>query len=419
MSSEVKRKIAYFYNNNIGLYYYGDHHPMKPIRIKMAHQLIVNYGLYRKMDIYEPHIASIDELTQFHTKDYIDYIESISRTDNNSSFPKKFNIGETDCPMFEGLINFSQISTGGSIDGARLLNNNDADIAINWAGGLHHARKMEASGFCYVNDIVIGILELLKYHSRVLYIDIDIHHGDGVEEAFYCSNRVMTLSFHRFGDFFPGTGSITDIGEEEGKYYSMNVPLKKGIDDESYKYLFDNITKSVIDYYRPSAIVLQSGADSLCYDKLGDFNLTLKGHGNCLDFLKKFNLPILLLGGGGYTVENVSRCWAYETSLALGETLSNDLPITDFYSKYGDSSLPKSEYYKLHFNSISNMVNLNDKGFLNELIQYSNENLKSMDIAPNVDYNLPDEMYSCFNNEVKSSKVSRKEHQSEFFDEKN
>ena len=96
--------------------------------------------------------------------------------------------------------------SGGSIDAAMRLNHGLTDIAINWAGGLHHAKKSEASGFCYVNDIVLAILELLKFHARVLYIDIDIHHGDGVEEAFYTTDRVMTVSFHKFGEFFPGTG---------------------------------------------------------------------------------------------------------------------------------------------------------------------------------------------------------------------
>ena len=106
-------------------------------------------------------------------------------------------MGETsDCPAFDGLYNFCQLSAGGSIDAANLLLNQEADICINWAGGLHHARKREASGFCYVNDIVLCIIELLKYLPRVLYIDIDVHHGDGVEEAFYLSNRVMTCSFH-------------------------------------------------------------------------------------------------------------------------------------------------------------------------------------------------------------------------------
>jgi len=108
------------------------------------------------------------------------------------------------------------------------------DIAINWAGGLHHAKKFEASGFCYVNDIVIGILELLKYHPRVLYIDIDIHHGDGVQEAFYLTDRVMTVSFHKYGNyFFPGTGDMYEVGAESGRYYCLNVPLRDGIDDQS------------------------------------------------------------------------------------------------------------------------------------------------------------------------------------------
>lgn len=92
--------------------------------------------------------------------------------------------------------------------GAVKLNHGESDIAINWAGGLHHAKKSEASGFCYINDIVLAILELLKYHARVLYIDIDIHHGDGVEEAFYTTDRVMTVSFHKYGEYFPGTGDI-------------------------------------------------------------------------------------------------------------------------------------------------------------------------------------------------------------------
>lgn len=101
-------------------------------------------------------------------------------------------------------------------EGAARLNRGLCDIAINWAGGLHHAKKAEASGFCYVNDIVLGILELLRYYARVLYIDIDVHHGDGVEEAFYTTDRVMTVSFHKYGEFFPGTGELKVIGKERG-----------------------------------------------------------------------------------------------------------------------------------------------------------------------------------------------------------
>lgn len=106
------------------------------------------------------------------------------------------------------MYEFCQLSAGGSVAAAVKLNKQSADICINWGGGLHHAKKSEASGFCYVNDIVLGILELLKYHQRVLYIDIDVHHGDGVEEAFYTTDRVMTVSFHKYGEYFPGTGDL-------------------------------------------------------------------------------------------------------------------------------------------------------------------------------------------------------------------
>lgn len=182
---------------------------MKPHRIRMTHNLLLNYGLYRKMEIYRPHKAVFDEMTKFHSDEYIRFLRSI-RPDNMHEFNKpmqRFNVGE-DCPVFDGLYEFCQLSTGGSIAGAVKLNRQQSDIAVNWAGGLHHAKKSEASGFCYVNDIVLGILELLKYHQRVLYIDIDIHHGDGVEEAFFTTDRVMTVSFHKYGEYFPGTGDL-------------------------------------------------------------------------------------------------------------------------------------------------------------------------------------------------------------------
>ena len=148
-----------------------------------------------------------------------------------------------------------------------------------------------------MNDIVIGILELLKVHPRVLYIDIDIHHGDGVQEAFYLTDRVMTVSFHKYGNyFFPGTGDMYELGAESGRYYSLNVPLKEGMDDENYEFIFKPVMKDVIDFYQPSAIVLQCGSDSLANDRLGCFNLSIKGHGECVRYgiikknLKRRNL---------------------------------------------------------------------------------------------------------------------------------
>ena len=271
-------------------------------------------------------------MTKFHSDEYIRFLKNI-RPDNISEYNKlmaRFNVGE-DCPVFDGLYEFCSISSGGSVAGAIKINKQQTDIAINWGGGLHHAKKSEASGFCYVNDIVLAILELLKYHQRVLYIDIDVHHGDGVEEAFYTTDRVMTVSFHKYGEYFPGTGDLRDIGAGKGKYYAVNFPLRDGIDDEVYETIFQPVMSKVMDVYQPNAVVLQCGADSLTGDRLGCFNLTLKGHGRCVEFMRSFNVPLLLLGGGGYTIRNVARAWTYETSLALGVDISNELPYNDYF----------------------------------------------------------------------------------------
>lgn len=251
---------------------------MKPHRIKMAHNLIVNYGLDKHLDIIRPTRATPHKMTSFHTDEYIDFLSRVTpeTVEELTGRETRYLIG-TDCPAFEGLFEFCAISAGGSIAGAQRLNTGLSDIAVNWAGGLHHAKKREASGFCYVNDIVLAILEFLRVHARVLYIDIDVHHGDGVEEAFYTTDRVMTCSFHKFGDFFPGTGDLHDRGIGKGKGYSVNVPLRDGIDDDSYRGVFRPVIQAIMDWYRPGAVILQCGADSLAEDKLGSFNLSMKG----------------------------------------------------------------------------------------------------------------------------------------------
>ncbi len=214
-------RVSYYYNNEIGNFYYGPHHPMKPLRVKITHEMIKGYGLLNKMDLMNPHLHSdiinnID-FTQFHSDEYIDFLGRImpENIKNMTEQLLYFNIGE-DCPVFEGLYDYCNIYTTGSVLGSYYLNNKMSDITINWSGGLHHAKKHEASGFCYINDCVLSILELLKVHHRVLYIDIDVHHGDGVEEAFFTSDRVLTCSFHKYGDFFPGTGALNDVGYNKG-----------------------------------------------------------------------------------------------------------------------------------------------------------------------------------------------------------
>ena len=153
------------------------------------------------------------------------------------------------------MYDYSAIYAGASLDATRKLISGMSDIAINWSGGLHHAKKFEPSGFCYVNDIVLSIINLLRVHPRVMYTDIDLHHGDGVQEAFYNTDRVMTVSFHKYnGEFFPGTGSVDEVGIGSGKNYAINVPLRDGIDDESYIRLFKLIMEPLITKFQPTLV---------------------------------------------------------------------------------------------------------------------------------------------------------------------
>lgn len=333
-------------------------------------------------------------MCRFHSDEYIDFLQTVSphNIQNYTKCLSHFNVGD-DCPVFDGLFDFCSMYTGASLEGAQKLNHGHSDICINWSGGLHHAKKFEASGFCYVNDIVIAILEMLKYHARVLYIDIDVHHGDGVQEAFYLTDRVMTVSFHKYGNsFFPGTGHMYETGAESGRYYSVNVPLKEGIDDQSYVQIFKPIITAVMEYYQPTAILLQCGADSLAGDRLGCFSLSTKGHGECVNFVKALNVPTLVVGGGGYTLRNVARCWTYETSLLVNEQISNEIPMNEYLEFFAPD-------FSLHPEVVSRQDNANSKQYLELIVKHTVDNLKMCQHAPSVQmFNIPEDALPEENN---------------------
>jgi len=377
VDGEAKKRVCYFFDSDVSGFHYGPGHPMKPTRIRMCHSLVMNYGLYKRMEIFRAKPATKREMTQFHSDEYVEFLSRITPVNMNSYVKEqhKYNVGD-DCPVFDGLFEYCSISAGGSMEGAARLSRDKCDIAINWAGGLHHAKKSEASGFCYVNDIVLGILELLRYHARVLYIDIDVHHGDGVEEAFYTTDRVMTVSFHKYGEFFPGTGELRDIGIGKGKHYALNFPLRDGITDESYKSVFEPVIQQVMESYDPGAIVLQCGTDSLSGDKLGCLNLSMRGHANCVKFVKSFGKPLLMLGGGGYTMRNVSRCWAFETGLATGVELGSEIPMNEYYEYFGPD-------YQLDVKS-SNMEDMNTSAYLNRIKSIVLDHLRQVGGPPSV-----------------------------------
>lgn len=381
--------VSWHLNAEIEKHHFGRNHPMKPWRLTLAKGVIMAYGMNYAMDSYNARQATREELLDFHTPEYLDFLRTVLPTDpvDFPTFPH--NLGGHDCPVFEGIFTYCSMYAGASIDAARKLCNNQSDIAINWSGGLHHAKKNEASGFCYMNDIVLAILELLRFHPRVLYIDIDVHHGDGVEEAFASTDRVMTVSFHKYDpvNFFPGTGPLDSTGPESednlGAHHTVNVPLNDGIDDENYTRLFQTIIQKCLDHFRPTAIVLQCGADSLAGDRLGPFNLQVQGHGKCVEFCKKLGLPLLLVGGGGYTPRNVARAWANETSISIGSdaTLNPILPAhTPYRSHFRQTTLfPTPE--ELHSDP---RPNKNTPKKLDEIIRSVSEQLRFLNHAPSV-----------------------------------
>ncbi|GMM51515.1 histone deacetylase [Starmerella bacillaris] len=382
--SEYNPKVSYHFNEEAIPYHFGSHHPMKPFRLMLTDNLVLNYGLQDHMDWYKPRPATKEESLEFHNEDYIDFLQKVTPT-TLQNFPdaiQKFNIGD-DCPIFDGLYRYASICAGASLDASRKIANKQSEIAINWSGGLHHAKKFEASGFCYINDIVLSIMNLLRTHPRVLYVDIDVHHGDGVQEAFYLSDRVMTLSFHKYdGYYFPATGKLDEVGAEEGKHYALNVPLEDGITDEQYTGLYKSVLSQVLNKFQPSAIVLQCGADSLGGDRLGVFNLNIKAHAECVKFTKSFGIPMMVLGGGGYTPRNVSRLWTYETAVCVGGELNPDLPKNiPFYDYFGPdySLLPKLD---------GKVENKNTRAYLENTHASLMERLRYLDSAPSVEFQI-------------------------------
>lgn len=222
----------------------------------------------------------------------------------------------------------------------------------------------------------------------MLYVDIDVHHGDGVEEAFYHTNRVMTVSFHQYeDDFFPGTGEVQSIGEGYGKYYTVNVPLRKGINDIMYINMFKKIMSLLMHSYHPDVVVFQSGADSLSKDRIGNLDLSISAYGECVKFMKDFNVPMVLLGGGGYTIENVSRCWAYETSILLNQNIGDKIPETNEFAEYY-----KEDEYKLHF-PVTGVENLNQQKELDRIYQYVADGIREAEIRPSVVFHYAPKPY--------------------------
>lgn len=386
--------VTFHTNPEMEKHHFGQTHPMKPWRLTLSKSLIMSYGMPFAMDSYICRAATYEELSDYHAEDYLEFLatvqpEAVPRDVDNPYPELQFNMGGSDCPLFEGLYDYCSMSAGGSLDAARKVCNREADIAISWGGGLHHAKKAEASGFCYINDIVLAILQLLRCYPRVLYVDIDVHHGDGVEEAFFSTDRVMTCSFHKYDPqtFFPGTGALDDNGPKNehnpGAHHAINVPLNDGITDEQYGMLFRSVIGAVVEKFRPSAIAMQCGADSLAGDRLGRFNLQVQGHGQCVTYIKSLGLPMILFGGGGYTPRNVARAWSWETAIALQCDDRID-PIIPMHTPWRDHFRQQELLPTLEQIVGERRPNKNPPKRIQDIIQHVHDQLRFVEHAPSV-----------------------------------
>jgi acetoin utilization protein AcuC len=306
-------------------YSYGEYHPLKMYRLYLTQELQRAKGLLEGVEIIYPKMADMGLIKKFHSEDYLRVLELADEGDWRD-YMIYYGLGTGDCPVVKGIYTASLLSAGASQLCAEYIIKG-GKYAFNMAGGLHHAMPDRASGFCYINDPVIAIFKLLENFKRVLYLDIDAHHGDGVERAFYSDPRVFTISTHESGKYlFPGTGFEYEMGEGEGFGYSLNFPFPPNSGDDVYIWAFENVIKRAIENFKPEVVVLQSGADALKGDPLTHWNLTTNSYITVYDFVLSLGIPVLALGGGGYNIGNVCRLWTILLSKLTGKAIDDQVP---------------------------------------------------------------------------------------------
>ena len=264
-------------------------------------------------------------LKKFHSARYLHALKTAAkgRWDTEAL---DMGIGTLDCPVFAGMYDYAVLATGATLTGVKLILSSSAEVAFNPSGGFHHAGPERASGFCYINDVALACTVLAEEGKRVLYIDVDVHHGDGVAYGFYDRRDVMTISFHESpGTLFPGTGREDEIGSGQGKGYCVNVPLPVGTYDEVYMKAFETIALPLITVYNPDVIVFELGADALAGDPLAHLCLTNNVYADVIEHLLSFDKPIVATGGGGYNVSNTVRAWALAWSILTGTGSGSDM----------------------------------------------------------------------------------------------
>lgn len=318
----------FFYSDELKHYDMGPQHPMKPLRLRMSYELLDSYKLFgTALELVAPTEATEEEALTTHGRNFLNALFHLSTGDR---FPGAYGygFGTGDNPVFPGMYEASMLYAGASVGAAQAVLDG-GPVAFNIAGGLHHAHRDRAAGFCVLNDCAMGIHRLRRKYARVAYVDIDVHHGDGVQELFYSDPSVLTVSLHESGKtLFPGTGFVTEIGEAEGKGFSVNLPYAPGTTGDVWLEAWREGVLPILKAFEPEAILLQLGTDAHYLDPLAHVCLTAQEWLEAVKDVKALDVPIVAVGGGGYNMTTVARMWTLAAAELAGIELKDATPST-------------------------------------------------------------------------------------------
>jgi acetoin utilization protein AcuC len=341
MAQSVDSSPIFIYTPVFGSYRFSPDHPFDPVRIQLAYELLRSSGFLQEQQVIEPVEASVEELTLAHGTDYVDFVRTKGSTGEMTHCTEatRFGLCTDDTPTFAGMHTSAATVVGATLMGAKYVLEGTHRHALNLSGGLHHATSGKASGFCVYNDLNVAIAYIRKHTNyKVLYIDTDAHHGDGVQWHFYDDPMVCTLSIHETGRYlFPGTGSVRERGNGKGYGTSFNVPLDAYTEDASFQYVLENALYIVAEHFKPDIIVSQHGADAHYMDHMSHLSLTMDSFRIIPNLIHKVAHEYcqgrwLATGGGGYNAYDVvPRAWALvwkEMTEAQGANRHDPLPAT-------------------------------------------------------------------------------------------
>ncbi len=295
--------------------------PFDTRRAGKTRDLAASLGLLEGVDraVAEPHPLPRDLLERFHTKAYLEALRDAGDGAIDPDRAVAAGLGTAECPIFPGMFEYVSLAAGGTVTGARLVLDGTR-VAFNPSGGFHHAHPDHASGFCFLNDVVLAAEVLVDAGRRVAIVDIDAHHGDAVQDAFYRRPDVLTISMHEDGrSLFPGTGFAEEIGEGAGLGYNVNVPLPPGTTDGVYLDAFREVVPPLLGAFAPDVLMLEIGMDTLVGDPLTHMRLTNRAPAEIVETLLAFGKPLLVTGGGGYHVEHTVRGWTLCWGVLCGD----------------------------------------------------------------------------------------------------